>query len=597
MDITPASPFLQQLRGRINLKKIPFSERRSRLLVFQSAAHLYIRLAERWVKWESEVGSYRLRSPILDDLVFTDALGQPLAYQLTAYPHALLFQTRIGDFTLTFADDESLYLKLPAANCGITFRVFAVHGRTDRRGGEFKGDPFHRETHRNIAYTTNAHILSNTLQPDVKGYLRMQMQMEANETSGVLLNITPRLGLNRAMPRYETILRDAEQRWHQWFAAATPVDDKYANQYYYAWWILRAGLLSPRFFLTYEAMMPSPIHYVGVWAWDAFFHAIAYRHIDQRLAENQIRVLLDHQRDDGMIPDAVHDEGIVNRWPLPYSNQEAEVTKPPLMAWTALKLYQTSGNRDFLDEIYEPLERLNDWWLEKNDDDHDGIVQYNHPYSSGLDDNPMWDEGMPVESPDINTYLVMQMDALSSIAGILGLADDVIKWKERADALTERMIAHFWDAPRGIFWAMRDHQPIPVVTPFNLYPLMTGRLPRDITARLVAHIQSAEEFWTTFPLPTVAQNDPKFNPNQMWRGPTWVNINYLFIEGLIRTGHSHLARELRDKTLELLMHSPDIYEYYNPQTGEPPPQAAAVFGWSSAVFIDLAIKASRGEII
>jgi hypothetical protein len=41
----------------------------------------------------------------------------------------------------------------------------------------------------------------------------------------------------------------------------------------------------------------------------------------------------------------------------------------------------------------------------------------------------------------------------------------------------------------------------------------------------------------------------------------------------------------------------DIYEYYHPETGDPPPNAASVFGWSSAVFIDLAIKASRGEII
>ena len=37
----------------------------------------------------------------------------------------------------------------------------------------------------------------------------------------------------------------------------------------------------------------------------------------------------------------------------------------------------------------------------------------------------------------------------------------------------------------------------------------------------------------------------------------------------------------------------DIYEYYHPETGEPPPKAAPIFGWSAAVFIDLAIQASR----
>jgi hypothetical protein len=39
----------------------------------------------------------------------------------------------------------------------------------------------------------------------------------------------------------------------------------------------------------------------------------------------------------------------------------------------------------------------------------------------------------------------------------------------------------------------------------------------------------------------------------------------------------------------------DIYEYYHPDSGEPPPHAASVFGWSSAVFVDLAIQASRSQ--
>jgi putative isomerase len=204
---------------------------------------------------------------------------------------------------------------------------------------------------------------------------------------------------------------------------------------------------------------------------------------------------------------------------------------------------------------------------------------------------------MPVESPDVNTYLVMQCEALSKIAEILGLPEDAAKWRSQADALTQRMIAQLWDERAGVFWAMHDHKPVRVLTPFNLYPLLTGRLPDEMTQRLVDHLKAPDEFWTKFPIPSVAHRDPKFDPNQMWRGPTWVNINYLFIEGLARCGYLDLARELRDKTLDLLMRCDDIYEYYNPDTGDPPTQAASVFGWSSAVFIDLAIKASRGELI
>ena len=597
MFYAPACPFLQQLKDRINLKEIPFSERGSRLLVFSNASTLNVRLAERWIKWEKEVGHYRFRKPVLDQLTFMDAEGRPLEFQLQAFPHALLFETRIGQAWLAFVDEETIYIQLPHTPCGFSFRVYATHGRTDRRGGEFKGDPEHRQIHRNIAYTTNASPVGNTISLDRDGYLRVRMQVDTTADSGLVLNVTPRLGLNRRVPTGEHILRRAESRWHDWFAAAPRVDPKYENQYYYAWWILRAGLLSSRFHLTREAMIPSMLHYVGVWAWDAFFHALAYQHVDQDLAENQLRILLDHQQENGMVPDAVHDEGIVTAWQLPHSSETAPVTKPPLIGWTAMKLYRTNGNRDFLDEIYEPISRWNHWWFHDNDDDSDGIFQYNHPYSSGLDDSPLWDGGVPVESPDINTYIVMQMDALAQMAGVLGLHEDACQWDKRAKELTEKMVHHFWDDQAGLFWAMRGHQPIRVLTPFNLYPLITGRLDKGLTKRLVTHLMNKDYFWKDYPIATVAGTDAQYNPDRMWRGPTWVNVNYLFIEGLMRCGYKDQARQLRDKTLELLMLHNDIYEYYNPETGAPPPQAASVFGWSSAVFIDLAIKASCGEII
>jgi Mannosylglycerate hydrolase MGH1-like glycoside hydrolase domain len=597
MTYIPKSPFLQRLRGRITLEHIPFSDAGSRLLVFSKNSQLLIRLAERWGKWQDEVGHYRQRPPMIDEWLLLDENGAPLDIELTAYPHALDCETRRGSFWLAFEDEETLYVKLPPGCLGLSFRVYAARGHADRRGGEFKGDPEHRRTHRNVAYTTNARIVSNTVEPDENGYARVRLQVEADAESAFMLNVTPRLGFKRSVPEAAPVFAAAEQRWHDWFARVPCVAEKYQDQYYYAWWILRAGLLSPRFFLTHPAMMPSMIHYVGVWQWDAYFHALAYKYVDQRLAEDQLRVVLDHQREDGMIPDAVHDEGIVTEIELPGSTQKGEVTKPPLIAWTALQLHAASGHRDFLDEIYEPVVRLNRWWFDKNDSDHDGIVQYNHPFSSGLDDNPLWDQGMPVESPDINTYLVLELESLAKIAEVLGLPDDARRWQADADQLAQRMISHFWDERAGVFWALHNHIPIPVLTPFNLYPLLTGRLPRVMADRVVAHLRSPDEFWLKYPIPSVARNDPKFDLNQMWRGPTWVNINHLFVAGLRRCGYVDLARALRERTLELLMTQNDIYEYYNPETGVPPPHAASVFGWSSAVFIDLAIQASQSETL
>ena len=130
---------------------------------------------------------------------------------------------------------------------------------------------------------------------------------------------------------------------------------------------------------------------------------------------------------------------------------------------------------------------------------------------------------------------------------------------------------------------------------FRLYPLWTGQLLDHIRDRLIAHLTDPAEFWGEYAIPTVARNDPHFAPETMWRGPVWANINYFFVEALEQVGERELAHTLRDRTLELVMSQPSIHEYYNSETGQPPATAADTFGWTAAVFIDLAIQASGEE--
>jgi glycogen debranching enzyme len=202
---------------------------------------------------------------------------------------------------------------------------------------------------------------------------------------------------------------------------------------------------------------------------------------------------------------------------------------------------------------------------------------------------------MPVESPDLNTYLCVQMGSLAVMAEALGMDAEGAMWRRRAAAIVRRMVESFWDEQRGLFWALHEEQPIPVVTPFNLYPLWTGQLPDDIRDRLIAHLTDPEEFWGRFVVPTVARGDPHYAPDRMWRGPVWVNINYFLIEALHQMEVRELARRLRDRTLALVMGHEGIFEYYDSETGAPPASAAETFGWTAAVFIDLAIQASQAR--
>lgn len=576
-------PRHNDLVNRVDLVRIPFSERGSRLLLFRRDKTLYVRLAERWVKQASTYGDYRKRPPLIDNLTFFDSDGAPLEFTIASNAYWVDVVTARGSFRCVFLDAETLLVRLPAGVFTIGFTSMGESGTSDRRGGTICGV-------RNVAYTTDARILDNKVAAAGSGQFDVQMTLDASADNVLLLNITPRLGFNRSVPPTEQVLGAARKRWQDWIGAVPPVPDTFQQDYAYAWWVLRSGLTSPRYYMTRETMMPSKVHYVGVWHWDQFFHAIAYRHVDTRLAEDQIRILLDHQQPNGMIPDAIHDEGLVTHLETPV---DADVTKPPLIAWAVLKLYETSGHTDFLQEVYEPLKRWHRWWLDENSDGR-GLCVYRHPFSSGLDDSPLWDYGMPVTAPDLNTYLYIQCDCLARIAAIIGEDEDVQEFRSRGTELAARMVEVLWDEDTGMFNALHGDEVIPVKTPFNLLPMWIREIPEHIRARLIANLTDPDLFWTRYPLATVAVSDPHFDPMQMWRGPTWVNINYLFIEALTVARQFALAAELRRKTLDLIMRLDDIYEYYNPLTGERPPKAAPIFGWTSAVFVDLALQEMAG---
>jgi putative isomerase len=578
------TPYPSLLRNQIDITQVPFSDRGSRLLVFQKPgrSRLFIKLAERLVGLEPGLEAYLSRPSYISDLGFIDDQGRYLNFETDTMPHVIYFRTKVGEFGLAFQDDRTLAFGLPAnQTTGLRFLVLPEYWRHHDTGGELKSI-------RNLAYATNGEVVTKKVKPYKDGYL-VEFIVRAGEDTTITLHISPEMNLWHPVLPFSESRTAAENRWKSWFDLTPTVAEPYRRKYAYAWWAMANNLISPLGNVAYEAMVPSKNNYVGLWLWDSAMHALAFRHINPELARNQIRAALAYQLPDGMLPDAVFDEGIVVEIDHPL---RAEVTKPPILAWAALKLHEVAPDVEFLKEIYVPLVRWNAWWFSMNDDDVDGLVQYNHPYSSGLDDSPLWDQGMPVESPDLNTYLCVQMGSLAIMAEILEMPVEAQMWRRRAAGIVQRMIEDFWDGEAGIFRALYDNRPISTVTPFNLYPLWTGQLPDSIRHALLRHLTNPEEFWGDTILPTVARNDPAYDPATMWRGPVWANINYFFIEALHQIREFDLARELRDKTLQLIMTHPGLYEYYHAETGEPPPKAANIFGWTAAVFIDLALQIS-----
>lgn len=128
------------------------------------------------------------------------------------------------------------------------------------------------------------------------------------------------------------------------------------------------------------------------------------------------------------------------------------------------KLYELNGDKAFLDEVYDTLVRSHHWWFAEQDADHDGLCEYTHPYSSGLDNSPLFDRGAPLESPDLTAYMILQDDHLAKIAHELGRRDEAREWSQAAEGLAQRLLDLRWDEAAGYFWTRCKGEIVPVRT-------------------------------------------------------------------------------------------------------------------------------------
>ena len=404
-------------------------------------------------------------------------------------------------------------------------------------------------------------------------------------------------------------LAATERLWLDWFAKCPIVRGDLQQMAAFCWWVLGANIVELPSIGEARGVVPSKIGYVGVWQWDAYFIAVGLRHGDPALAREQLEIAFRFPGDDGQLPDVVHEEGVLaSSDDLPAADRDrlrragsqiadpnapVPLTKPPLAAWALAKVLEVEDAPEWARAQLETIRRSQDWWFAGSDLDGDGMPEYGHPYSSGLDDSPIFDGPLPTTAPDLGAYLVLQDLELARLAERYGTdaAGDPRAHRDRA-ARTLELLLGMWHPESGRFLARAAGEAVGSDAIVGFMPLLTGGLPQSVVDALIAALADPARYGLPWTVPTVSAADPDFSAERMWRGPVWVNTNTLIIEGLRASGHPELARDLAERTVALVVNAGGPHEYFNPATGRKARTATTAFGWSAALFIDLAVGLS-----
>lgn len=98
------------------------------------------------------------------------------------------------------------------------------------------------------------------------------------------------------------------------------------------------------------------------------------------------------------------------------------------------------------------------------------------------------------------------------------------------------------------------------------------------------------------PIPSCFPGEKGFEKKNYWRGPVWVNINWMVWKGLMEAGLHEKADVLKNKTIALV-EKYGVFEYFDPfkETDTSVGLGGAQFAWSAALIIDM-IKTTGNEL-
>jgi Trehalase len=304
----------------------------------------------------------------------------------------------------------------------------------------------------------------------------------------------------------------------------------------------------------------------------------------------------------------------------------------------------------FLQTQFEKTYRFHQYLYENRDPKGEHLVYIQHNWESGTDNSPVWDEiwktfdaphyDLPrrdiqhinadqrpthrdyeyyiylielfksvqykdaeivkkspflVQDPLFNAMLAASNQSLARIGALINAPKKQIAQLNRWYRATKKaMNTKLWSEEESgyLHYDLRNERRISALTSSSFAPLFAKIPDKKRASRLVKTLLSSKFHGNqqeNYLCPSFNTQDARHNPMKYWRGPVWVNMNWLIYNGLLQYHFSDVADLLRQDTLTLVKHY-GLWEYFNPNKSKAATETdgygAPNFSWTAALILD-----------
>jgi len=226
---------------------------------------------------------------------------------------------------------------------------------------------------------------------------------------------------------------------------------------------------------------------------------------------------------------------------------------------TLAETYNWTGDRQLLDDCYEPLAKALHWIDKYGDFDGDGFVEYRSRSKDGIQNQGWKDSGDAIRAADgtiVNAPIALcetqgqVYDAwlrAADLYDVLGESDRARSLRQQAEQLYVRFNDRFWMEDEGFYCLGLDSnkQQIRSIAS-NAGQLLWSGIVTPERAHQVVQRLFQPDLWCGWGIRTLSAKHPAYDPIGYHTGSVWAHDNSFIAAGLKRYGYHTEANQIAE---------------------------------------------------